>query len=405
MITLEMLRIALESIRAHKLRSFLNLLGIIIAVTTIIAVISIISGLNEFAANIINQLGPNTVVIAKFGIITSRTQFIEAMKRKNITLDDVEAVRRLVPEARRVTPRVFSQHSVYAEGRRLADTFIVGTGYEMPWMVGMELDDGRYFTDAEDRAARPVAVIGWDVKDELFPSVDPIGRLIKISGRPFRIVGLLFRQGKVFGQSQDRVVVVPFSAYEKAMGRSQSVDIFVEAPDSDSLQTVLEGVRRVMRARRGTSFHDPDPYDVVDAEALQILWRTITVFGFTLVIWIASISLLVGGVAIANTMFASIVERTQEIGIRKAIGARRRDIRRQFLFEAVTLSTFGGVAGIGLGWLASKAVEAFTPFPAKVSLSLVLTGLAVSVLAGVLAGWVPAVRASRFDPVEAIREE
>jgi putative ABC transport system permease protein len=400
-----MFRVALESIRAHKMRSFLNLLGIIIAVTTIIAVISIISGLNEFAANIINQLGPNTVVIAKFGIITSRTQFIEAMKRKNIALEDVEAVRRLVPEARRVTPRVFSQQAVYAEGRRLADTFIVGTGYEMPWMVGMELEDGRYFNDSEDRAARPVAVIGWDVKEELFPNVDPIGRMIKISGRPFRIVGLLVRQGKVFGQSQDQVVLVPFSAYEKAMGRSQSVDIFVEAPNVDSLPSVLEGVRRVMRARRGTSFHDPDPYDVVDAEALQILWRTITMFGFTLVIWIASISLLVGGVAIANTMFASIVERTQEIGIRKAIGARRRDIRRQFLFEAVTLSTLGGVAGIGLGWLASKAVEALTPFPAKVSLTLILAGLVVSMLAGVLAGWVPAVRASRFDPVEAIREE
>ncbi len=400
-----MFRVALESIRAHKMRSFLNLLGIIIAVTTIIAVISIISGLNEFAANIINQLGPNTVVIAKFGIITSRTQFIEAAKRKNITIDDVEAVRRLVPEARRVTPRVFSQAAVYAEGRRLADTFIVGTGYEMPWMVGMELEDGRYFNDAEDRAARPVAVIGWDVKEELFPNIDPIGRLIKVSGRPFRIVGLLVRQGKVFGQSQDQVILVPFSSYEKAMGRSQSVDIFVEAPHVDTLPSVLEGVRRVLRARRGTSFHDPDPYDVVDAEALQMLWRTITMFGFTLVIWIASISLLVGGVAIANTMFASIVERTQEIGIRKAIGARRRDIRRQFLFEATTLSTLGGVAGIGLGWLASKAVEAFTPFPAKVSLTLILAGLVVSMLAGILAGWVPAVRASRFDPVEAIREE
>lgn len=400
-----MFRVALESIRAHKMRSFLNLLGIIIAVTTIIAVISIISGLNEFAANIINQLGPNTVVIAKFGIITSRTQFIEAAKRKNITIDDVEAVRRLVPEARRVTPRVFSQVAVYAEGRRLADTFIVGTGYEMPWMVGMELEDGRYFNDAEDHAARPVAVIGWDVKEELFPNVDPIGRMIKVSGRPFRIVGLMVKQGKIFGQSQDQVVLVPFSSYEKAMGRSQSVDIFVEAPHVDALPSVLEGVRRVLRARRGTSFHDPDPYDVVDAEALQMLWRTITMFGFTLVIWIASISLLVGGVAIANTMFASIVERTQEIGIRKAIGARRRDIRRQFLFEAVTLSTLGGVVGIGLGWLSSKAVEAFTPFPAKVSLTLILSGLVVSVLAGVLAGWVPAIRASRFDPVEAIRAE
>lgn len=405
MITIEMFRIALESIRAHKLRSFLNLMGIIIAVTTIVSVIAIVSGLNEYAANIINRLGPNTLIITKFGIITSREQFLQAMKRKDITLKDVEAVRRLVPEALRVCPRVFSLKAVYAEGHRLPDTFFVGTGPEMPWMVGMELDDGRYFTAAEDLAARPVAVIGWDVKDELFPNVDPIGRLIKVSGRPFRIVGLLVKQGKVFGQSQDQVVLVPFSAYEKAMGKSRSVDIFVEAPDSASIPSILDDVRSVIRARRGISFRDPDPFDVIDAEALQSFWRSITFFGFALVIWIASISLLVGGVAIANTMFASIMERTQEIGIRKAIGARRRDIRRQFLFEAVMLSSFGGVVGVILGWLASKGVEAFTPFPARVGLSLVLTGFVVSMLAGVLAGWVPAIRASRFDPVEAIREE
>ncbi len=387
------------------MRSFLNLLGIIIAVTTIIAVIAIVSGLNQYAANLINQLGPNTFVIAKFGIITSREQFLQALKRKDITLQDVEAVRRLVPEAIRVTPRVFTQQSVYAEGNRLPDTFFVGTGPEMPFMVGMELDDGRYFTAAEERSARPVAVIGWDVKDELFPNVDPIGRMIKIAGKPFRVIGLLIRQGRVFGQSQDQVVLVPFSSYQKVMGRNYSVDIFVESPDQASNQIVLESVRRVLRARKGTPFHNPDPFDVVDAEALQSFWRQITFFGFALVIWIASISLLVGGVAIANTMFASIMERTQEIGIRKAIGARRRDIRRQFLFEAITLSTLGGIVGIALGWLASELVATYTPFPAKVSLSLVLMGLAVSVLSGLLAGWVPAFRASRLDPVEAIRSE
>ena len=400
-----MFRISLESIRAHKMRSFLNLLGIIIAVTTIIAVIAIVSGLNQFAANLINQLGPNTVIITKFGIITSRDQFLQALKRKDITLEDVEAVRRLVPEARRVCPRAFTQQSIYAEGNRLPDTFFVGTGPEMPYMVGMELDDGRYFTDAENQAARPVAVIGWDVKDELFPNVDPIGRMIKVGGKPFRVIGLLVRQGKVFGQSQDQVVIVPYASYEKAMGRINSIDIMVESPDSASNQTVLEEVRRVLRARKATSFRDADPFDVVDAEALQAMWKQITFFGFALVIWIASISLLVGGVAIANTMFASIMERTQEIGIRKSIGARKRDIRQQFLFEAVTLSTLGGIIGIGLGWAASKAVQAFTPFPAQVSLSLVFMGLGVSVLSGLLAGWVPAFRASRLDPVEAIRSE
>jgi putative ABC transport system permease protein len=405
MILSDLARIAWRSIRAHKLRSFLNLVGIIIAVTTIIAVISVVSGLNQYAANVISGLGPNTMIFTKFGIIRSRAEFFDALKRKDITDADLEAVRRLVPQALRIAGRVFSTRPVYAEGKRLADVFVLGAEPELPWMIGIELADGRFYTQTEEDAARPVAVIGWDIRDELFPHVDPIGRTIKVEGRAFRVIGTMARQGSTFGQSQDRFVLTPLSSYQRAFGQVRSLDIFVEAPDAASQGDVADAVRVVLRARRGTPFSAPDPFGIIDADALNILWKSITFSAFALVIWISSISLVVGGVAIANTMFASVVERTHEIGVRKALGARRRDLHRQFLFEAVTLSFAGGVIGVLLGWLAALGVGAWSPFPARVTPFLVTTGLAVATISGLLAGWLPAVRAARLDPVVALREE
>ncbi len=401
----DVVRIGVTSLTAHKLRLLLNLLGIIIAVTTIVAVISVVSGLNKFAADVISGLGPNTLIFDKFGIITSREAFFAALKRKDITEADLDAVRRLVPQARRVTGRADSTHPVYLEGRRLADTFVVGTGAEFPWMIGLELEDGRFFTPTEADGARAVAVIGWDIKDQLFPHVDPVGREIKVEGRPFRVIGTMVKQGSAFGQSRDRFVVVPLAAYWHAFGKSRSIDIYVEAPDAASRQAVEDAVRVVLRSRRGTPFSAPDPFGIIDADALNMLWRNISFSAFALVIWISSISLVVGGVAIANTMFASIVERTREIGLRKALGARRRDLHLQFLFEAVAQSFAGGLVGVLMGWGVALVVGQLSPFPARVTPFLVAAGLLVAALAGLLAGWLPAIRAARLDPIVALREE
>jgi putative ABC transport system permease protein len=239
----------------------------------------------------------------------------------------------------------------------------------------------------------------------LFPFVDSIGRMIKIEGKPFRVIGTLKRQGRAFGQSQDTVALIPLGAFHKAFGRQQTVDIMVEAPDAASQLEVEDAVRLVLRARRGTPPNAPDPFGLVTAEALQTFWRQFTFSAFALVVLVSSISLIVGGVAIANTLFASVVERTREIGVRKALGARRRDLHRQFLVEAVTLCTVGGLVGVALGFLAARAVGAWSPFPALVTPRLVVTAMAVACLSGLIAGWLPAVRAARLDPIEALREE
>ena len=402
--TLEALRLAFDALRGHKLRAFLNLLGIVISVATIIAVVAVVTGLNDYAANLINQLGPNTFIVTKFGIIQSRQEFLEALKRKDLTTADVEAVRRHVP-AERVTGRAFTVTSVYGEGERLRNVFVGGAGPEFHLMVGLEIGDGRWFSRIESDAARPVCVIGWDLKETLFPHVDPIGRTVRVNEKPLRIVGLLRRQGRALGQSRDNFVAVPLTTYEKLFGRLHSLDIFVEAPDAASRQRVEEGVRQVLRARRGTRFAANDPFSVVDASALEALWTQVTLLAFALVTVVSSITLVVSGVAIANTMFASIVERTREIGIRKAMGARRRDIRRQFLFEAVLLALCGGVLGAAVGGGAAWLVSALTPFPATVSPVLVIAALLVAAAAGLAAGWLPAARVARLDPVVALREE
>ena len=402
---LELLRLALSSLRAHKLRSLLNLTGVLIAVTTMVAVISVVSGLNNYAAGFVNQLGPNTIILAKFGLITSREQFLAAAKRKDMTEEDIEAVRRGTPLAKRVSGRVFAGHPVYAGGRRLENMFVVGAGVEFPFMVGLEIADGRWFTDNEFRAGAAVTIVGYDVKREIFPNVDPIGRTIKVRGKPFRIIGVMAEQGRAFGQSQDAFVAMPTPAFEKAFGKNRSIDIFLEARDTATREEMVDQARMVMRARMGTSFSAPDPFDVVDGEALLSLWKNITGLAFALVICISSVSLVVGGVAIANTMFASIVERTKEIGVRKAVGARRRDIRRQFLIEAVLLSLLGGLVGIAVGFGVSWLVAALSPFPARVTPQLVGMALLVATVAGLVAGWLPAIRVSRLDPVEALRAE
>jgi putative ABC transport system permease protein len=402
----ETLSIAAAALRRHKLRSFLPLLGVIIGVMTIVTVVSVISGLNNYVATQVFQLNPDVYIATQFGIITSFDEFLEAIKRKRIDLDDVNAIRTLCKSCRDVGASSNTNETARYLAKRLENVRTNGVSSNMAELNNLDIEDGRFFTPTEDHHSAPVVVIGWDVKDELFGRLDPIGREIRIGARPLRVIGTLRKQGSVLGQNQDNVVYMPLTTFQKAFGSRRSMAVFVRPHGGiPAMSASQDEVRVILRARRGTPFKAKDPFSIVTAEALQTVWRNISGGAFALMIFISGISLGVGGIVIMNIMLVSVVERTREIGIRRAIGARRRDIQLQFLTEAVLLSAIGGAVGVALGWGISKGISAAFPLPTLVQPQLVVAGLVVSVVTGVAAGLFPAIKASKLPPVEALRYE
>ncbi len=402
----ELVRSSLSSLRTHTLRSLLTLLGIIIGVTTLVGVASVISGLNAYVRDRVIQLSPDVFVLTKFGIITSREEFLDALKRPDIDFRDLEVLRDRLTLAEAVGGDVATHAPVRHLGRRLADVQVHGTTANWGSILNLDVESGRYFSEADERAGSQVAVIGWDVKDELFPTVDPVGRDITVGETSFRVIGLVAQQGRTLGQSQDNQVWVPMGAFRSTWGRRDSVDVLVKARGGVAgLDGAVDEVRAVMRALRHTPFRAPDPFGIVTVESAQAIWRQISTASFMFALLVSGVSLGVGGVVIANIMLVSVVERTREIGVRLAVGARKRDIRRQFLLEAAILSTAGGLVGAGLGTLIALTVEGPLGFPVRVTAEILATGLALSAAVGMVAGYFPARAASNLTVVDALRDE
>jgi putative ABC transport system permease protein len=332
-------REAVQALRAHRLRSFLTLLGIIIGVATLVGVVSVITGLNGWVQEKVIVLSPDVFVVTKFGVIRSREEFLDALKRPEIRYEDYRLVAGVLRKAEQVAADVNTTAAVKSGDRRLPDVQIHGTTANYGAMMGLDLAGGRYFAEGEDAAAMAVAVIGWDVKEELFPQQDPVGHQVLVGGSSYRVIGLLTKQGRTLGQSRDTQVLVPLQTWRRQFGARSSIDMLVRARGGvPGVEASIDEVRAVMRALRHTDFRAPDPFGVVTAESLQQLWRQISAAAFILSLLIASVSLGVGGIVIMNIMLVAVVERTREIGVRLAIGARKRDIRRQFLIEATLLS-------------------------------------------------------------------
>ncbi|MEO7795646.1 MAG: ABC transporter permease [Thermoanaerobaculia bacterium] len=403
---METLRIAVTALRTNKLRSFLTLLGVIIGVMTVIAVVSIVTGLNDFVTEQLFSLSPDVFVVTQFGIITSQEEFLEALKRKRINVDDARAVERLCAGCGAVGVSARSNQTVKREGEKLEDVQINGTTANMAVLSNVDLEAGRFFVDAEVDHAAQMVVIGSDVRTELFGQLDPLGRLMWIEGSPFKVIGLMRKQGSVLGRNQDKQVYVPLGTFRKQFGTRRSLTLFVRPADGmPGFERTQDEVRGIMRARRHTPFGAKDPFGLVSAGAVEAVWRQISAGAFALVIFISGISLVVGGIVIANIMLVSVIERTREIGIRRALGARKKDIRRQFLAEAVMLSLGGGLAGVALGMLISFALSHAFPLPTKVTPGLVAVGLLLSVVTGFFAGYFPARKAANLTPIEALRYE
>jgi putative ABC transport system permease protein len=402
----ELLREALRALRANGLRSGLTLLGIIIGVGTLVGVISVISGLDAFVKDKVIQLAPDVYVIQRFGIIRSREEFLEALKRRDLDWNDYEVVSRTLRRAEGVAAEAVTGSAVKFRDRRLADVRVQGTTANFGPMLRLDIVAGRFFTTGEDAAAAAVVIIGSDIKDELFPQLDPLGRTMLVGGAPYRVIGLLEKQGRVLGEERDRKVFIPIQAFRRQFGLREGLNLLIQARGGVSgVDASVDEVRALVRALRHTPFRGPDPFGLVTAESLTTLWRQISAAAFVLSLLIASVSLGVGGIVIMNIMLVAVVERTREIGVRLALGARKRDVRRQFLTEAALLSLVGGLVGVLLGALAALGVRGLLDFPAKVTPGIVALGIVLATCVGLVAGYWPARNASNLAVVDALRDE
>ena len=405
----ELFRVALRAIRAHKLRSFLTLLGIIIGVTTIVGVVGIITGLNTYVQEKVIVLAPDVYIVTRFGILRSREEFLQAVKRPHLSWEEYQRLSSgVLSHAAMTATRSFKTLPVSYGTHRLADTFVVGSTASFASVLNLDTGgNGRFFTEAEDQAADSVAIIGADIKEELFPSQDPIGRIMMVRGLPFRIIGHMAKEGKGLGINRDQLVVIPFQVYRKNFySVNDPLDYFIKARGGvEGLSASVDETRAFIRALRHTSWKNPDPVGFLTQDQLQELWRQISTATFVLLTLIASVSLGVGGIVIMNIMLVSVAERTQEIGLRMAMGAFKRDIRRQFLLEAALLSMAGGLIGVILGGSAALLVKAVTGFPAQITLGIVLMGVGLSTVVGLLAGYLPARRAANLLVIDALRAE
>lgn len=401
----ESIGIALGGVRANKLRSFLTLLGTIIGVASVIAVLSFVEGLNRFVKEKLLNAGANVLVIDKYGFITSQEAFEDASKRPDVDWGDVVALRQGLRHASMIVAQSGAAAAVRNGAKVMKAVSVNGrsAGYDL--VDDIAIDSGRHLSEFDDEERRPVCVIGPEVAEDLFANLDPIGRNIRIDRWTFEVVGVTKAKGKMFGQSQDRFVTVPIRTFAKYWQERGSFSIAVKSVDESSLPLAEQEARNIMRARRHQRPGQPDKFGITTSETWLELYRTLTGGIFVLTIGVAAISLIVGGIVIMNIMLVSVTERTKEIGVRKALGARRRDILTQFLVESTTLSLSGGLIGIALGAGLALLVGAVSPLPAAVSLPAVVLGIVMSTGVGVFFGSYPAVRAARLDPIEALRYE
>jgi len=407
MSTLEAMRIALQSLWANKLRSILTLLGVVIGVAAVIAVVTFVNGINGYVAEKIFNLGADVFIISKMSpVVTSVDQYVEGQKRKDLTLEDYQAVVDGCRKCRYVGASAFNAngHVAYAE-HQTADTWVRGFTPSMIPIQDVDLVLGRPITDNDMRNGSHVAVVGQDIIDNVLPGMDPVGKEIRIDGQPFTVIGVGKREGKTLGQSRDNYAIIPLTSWLKQYGAHTSIRIAGKAYGVATLDDAMDEARVIMRSRRHDRPGQPDSFAAETNASFLTLWSDLSSKFFAAMIAIASISLIVGGIVIMNIMLVSVTERTREIGIRKAMGARRMDVLRQFLIEASTMAVVGGLIGVCFGIVIAKTVTLLIGMPSVIKTWAVIAGLLVSASVVVFFGVWPARKAARLDPIAALRFE
>jgi putative ABC transport system permease protein len=406
--TSEAIRIALQSLWANKLRSILTLLGVVIGVAAVIAVVTFVNGINGYVAERIFRLGADVFVVSKTSaVITNIDDLLEQQKRKDLTMDDYRAVRDNCRHCTEVGAAIsqFNGTVRYAE-QSSSDTRVQGYTPSMIPINDLELIAGRPLSETDEQNANPVAIIGYDIYDNLLGGVDAIGKEIRVDGQAYQVIAVGKKQGKTLGQSQDNWVMIPISSWLRQYGLHKTVRIAAKAGDvGPAMQMGMDETRAILRARRHDTPEMPDSFSIETSESFMAIWGSISNSFFIAMIAIASIALIVGGIVIMNIMLVSVTERTREIGIRKAMGAKRKDVLMQFLIESSTMSIVGGLVGVAFGIGVAKSVTLMIGMPSVIKLWAVAAGLLVAASVGIFFGVYPARRAAMLDPIAALRFE
>jgi putative ABC transport system permease protein len=408
--TWESLRIALGSLRANKLRTSLTLVGVVVGVAAVIAVVTIIKGLDQTVASTFSSQGSTVFTVSKRPqVITSREDFIRFNRRKDVTEDDTDALARLCTLCWRTGIAANAQATVKAGDKSSDNVRVRGLTISMFAIEDTDVVAGRAWTDVEEGAGRDVAVIGPDVVDNLFdgaPQDQVIGRRVRVEGRSYEVIGVTERLGKIFGFSRDNFVQIPYPTFRKAFAARTSLIAFVQVPTEPQLAAAEDQARAIMRNRRGKTYNDEDDGFSLETQDVFIdLYKTATANIYFVTIGVAAISLVVGGIVVMNIMLVSVTERTREIGIRKAVGASRRDVLLQFLIEAVVITSIGGMLGVGAGFALAFLLAKAMGFPLLFSATSAVLGVGVSSAVGIASGLWPAWKAAGLDPIEALRAE
>ena len=404
---LEGVKIALSSLRAHKLRTFLTLLGVIFGVMTVVAVAAVIEGFFRYIDRTVTaDLGANTVILDKFGLITSFEEFIDKNRRnKDITLADADFLRERMTLAKTIGAQGYSSAEIRSPHEKMANVTVRGVTPNMVNIDSIQPEFGRYIIETDNEHRRSVTMIGSEIADKLFGAREVVGREIKVDGLPFEVIGVAKEQGSFLGQSRDDFVIIPLSTHQKIFGARQSVMISVRGSDGARLEDVQDQVRMLMRARHRLAYSDKDTFGLFTSAAINDFVQALFGMIAAVALGVVSISLVVGGIVIMNIMLVTVTERTREIGIRKSLGARRKDILAQFLVESTTLSLIGGLIGLGVAYCISMILVKFTPVPAELPLWAAALAIGVSSGVGLIFGIYPAWKAAKLDPIVALRSE